>query len=135
MQRYRPRSISVLALMVAWMAHRLAAINFIGGLGEPGLPESWAVVFYFDLLIGGTAPFLAAMLFRARGLMVWTLGVSWNVFGLATYGAAFILDRVDPWTGAPDWLVYVLYFGAALHLISLFILSSISSRIYFLDKR
>ena len=58
MQRYRPRSISVLALMVAWMAHRLAAINFIGGLGEPGLPESWAVVFYFDLLIGGTAPFL-----------------------------------------------------------------------------
>lgn len=135
MQRYRPKSISILALLIAWMAHKLAAINFIGGLGEPGLPVSWAVVFYFDLLIGGMAPFLAAMVFRARGLMVWTVAVAWNVFGLATYGAAFILDRVDPWTSAPGWLIYVLYFGSALHLIGLFILSSTSSRIYFLDKR
>lgn len=135
MQRYRPKSISVLTLLTAWMTHRLAAINFVSDLGEPGLPESWAVVFYFDLLIGGLALFLAFMVFRARGLVVWTLAVAWNVFGLTAYGAAFILNEVDPWTGAPEWLIYVLYLGAALHVFGLIILGSISSRIYFLDKR
>lgn len=135
MQRYRPKSISVLALLTAWMAHRLAAINFMGDLGMPGLPAAWAVVFYFDLVIGAAAPFLAALVFRGRGLMVWTLAIAWNVFGLTTYAAAMILMRVEPWTTGPVYIDYFFYVGVALHLASLMILTSISSRIYFLDKR
>ena len=135
MQRYRPKSISVLALLTAWMAHRLAAINFLGELGTPGLPAAWAVVVYFDLVIGVLAPFLAALVFRGRGLMVWTFAIGWTVFGLAAYAAALILSHVAPWTSAPAYIDYVFYAGVVIHLISLMILTSISSRIYFLDKR
>ncbi|MCI4644546.1 MAG: hypothetical protein MRY64_07170 [Hyphomonadaceae bacterium] len=135
MQRYRPKSISILALLIAWMAHRLAMVIFMDDLGDPGLPAAWAVVFQFDIAIGVSAPLLAAWLFRGRGLGIWTLAVAWNVFGLASYVAAFILDSVEPWTAAPDVLTWLRYSGSAIHLITLMLLSSMSTRIYCLDRR
>ena len=88
----------------ALMVYRLVAFIGFSDFGD-GTPEFWVVAFTGDAFMGVTAPIVAIMLWKTRGLAIWTTAIAWHVIGIKDYlaGAQFLAVEV-PDGGGSVWL-------------------------------
>ena len=89
----RPIGLWVVIVLSALMVLRTFALTRIPNLGETG-PEFWRVAFTGDVFVGITALIVAGLLWRVRGLAVWTIGIVWQVIGLQDFTVAWQLFYV-----------------------------------------
>jgi len=99
-----------LTLMLAGRAMTLAFIDRAGGSGAGDPPAAWLMPLICDAVIGVTALFVAFLIWRKRGLWVWTTIIVWNSLAIWDALSAFVIHRTNPW---PDFFMIQL-FGASM---------------------
>ena len=109
--------------LTALMVHRLAALFNISDLGE-GTPDFWIVALTGDTFIGVTAPIVAVMLWKNRGLAVWTIAIAWHVIGIKDYSAGAQFAALEIPNGmSASVILPVFAVGISIHLLCIFLLA------------
>ena len=121
----RPIGLWVVIVLSALMVFRTFALRGIPNLGETG-PEFWIVAFTGDVFVGITALIVAGLLWRVRGLAVWTIGIVWQVIGLNDFTVAWQLFLIEPPffdTGNMGNVPFVIFaVGIVVHLLCIYLL-------------
>ena len=121
----RPIGLWVVIVLSALMVFRTFALRAIPNLGETG-PEFWIVAFTGDVFVGITALIVAGLLWRVRGLAVWTIGIVWQVIGLQDFTVAWQLFYIEPPffdTGNMGNVPLVIFaVGIGVHLLCIYLL-------------
>ena len=121
----RPIGLWVVIVLSALMVFRIVALRGIPNLGETG-PEFWIVAFTGDVFVGITALIVAGLLWRVRGLAVWTIGIVWHVIGLNDFTVAWQLFYIEPPffdTGNMGNVPLVIFaVGIVVHLLCIYLL-------------
>ena len=121
----RPIGLWVVIVLSALMVFRTLALRRIPNLGETG-PEFWIVAFTGDVFVGITALIVAGLLWRVRGLAVWTIGIVWQVIGLNDFTVAWQLFYIEPPffdTGNMGNVPLVIFaVGIVVHLLCIYLL-------------
>ena len=121
----RPIGLWVVIVLSALMVFRTFAFRGIPNLGETG-PEFWIVAFTGDVFVGITALIVAGLLWRVRGLAVWTIGIVWQVIGLNDFTVAWQLFYIAPPffdTGNMGNVPLVIFaVGIVVHLLCIYLL-------------
>ena len=116
------RGLWVVIGLTALMVHRLAALFSFSDLGE-GTPDFWVVAFTGDTFIGVTAPIVAFMLWKNRGLAVWTTAIVWHVIGIKDYSAGAQFAALETPDGmSASVILPVFAVGISVHLLCIFLL-------------
>ena len=131
----RPPGFWVVIVLTALMFYRIVGFFGLTTLGDTQ-PMGWIVAFTGDAFMGVTALIVAGLLWKYRGLGVWTIAIVWHVIGIKDYLAGTQLAIVEPPIDAePGGLgVFFVIFGVGilLHIISIYLLSR--NRNYYLGK-
>lgn len=133
----RPRSIILIIFITLFMTMRASLAIYLPQIGSSpdSAPISWILPLLLDTIIGATAPFLALLLWRWKGLGVWTAGVVWTVLGTWDLGTGVILEFVDPWMNTPLGSSYRFIPIIILSLVNLYLLFRSDVRQYYLYAR
>ena len=128
----------VLTLMLAGRAMKLAFIHR-AGQGEPGdPPPAWLMPLIGDAVIGLSALVVAYLIWKKRGLWVWTSVIVWNVVAIWDALSAFVIQTTNPW---PEFFMLqllgsvMLFAASAMHLILLYLMSRKSVYGYYLQNQ
>jgi len=102
--------ILLLTLMLAGRAMTLAFIDRAGGteVGDP--PAAWLMPLVGDAVIGVSAIAVAFLIWKKRGLWVWTTIIVWNSLAIWDALSAYMIHRTNPW---PEFFMIQL-FGASM---------------------
>ncbi len=90
-----------------------------------------------DAVIGLSALAVAYLIWKKRGLWVWTSVIVWNVVAIWDALSAFVIQMTNPW---PEFFMLqlvgpVMFFAAsAMHLILLFLMSRKLACDYYLQQ-
>jgi len=127
----------VLTLMLSGRAMTLAFIHR-AGQGEPGdPPAAWLMPLLGDAIIGVSAVLVAFLIWKKRGLWVWTSIVVWNALAIWDALSAFIIHLTNPW---PDFFMLqlfgpVMFFAAsAMHLVIIVLACRKETREYYIGR-
>ena len=125
----------VLTLMLAGRAMTLAFIHRAGQGGPGDPPAAWLMPLIGDAVIGLSAIAIACLIWKKRGLWVWTSVIVWNIVAIWDALSAFVIQMTNPW---PEFFMLrligpVMFFAAsAMHLMLLFLMSRKPARDYYL---
>ena len=91
------KTMLVLTLMLAGRAMTLAFIHRAGGsaVGDP--PIAWLMPLIGDAVIGLSALVVAYLIWKRKGLGVWTAIIVWNALAIWDAMSAFIVSLTNPW--------------------------------------
>ncbi len=107
----------------ALMTYRLVAIAGFSDLGD-GTPDYWVVAFTGDMFMGITASIVAILLWKTRGIAIWTIAIAWHAIGIKDYLAGSQFLGVDIPDGTPlEALVTIFAVGISFHVICIFLLT------------
>jgi len=102
--------------------------------GDP--PAAWLMPLIGDAVVGVTALVVAYLIWKKKGLWVWTSVIVWNAVAIWDALSAFIVNLTNPW---PEFFMLqmigpVMFFAAsAMHLLIIFLMCRQKARNYFLD--
>lgn len=117
-----PTGLWVAIGITALMVYRLLGFNFLGEVGNT-IPEMWGVAFRGDIFIGATALIVAYLLWKSRGLAVWTIAIVWHWVGIRDYVSAIEFQFIEPFDPSLGNAILVpLFGGLILQLIAAFLL-------------
>lgn len=125
------RVLAALTLVMAGRAMTLAFVFDAGGPSAGDPPAAWLMPLMGDAVIGVTAPVVAYLVVRGRGLAVWTSIVGWNVAGLWDALSAFSVHISVPW---PEFFMIralgssMFFAAAAMHAVMIGLASRASFR-------
>ena len=119
----RPFGLWVVIVLSALMVYRVTTLMWIPLLGDT-IPEFWIVAFTGDAFVGITALIVAALLWRSRGLAVWTIAIIWQVIGLKDYTVGMQLQFIEPFDPSMSNTMAMIFFGGgiAVHLVCIYLL-------------
>lgn len=87
----------VLTLMLAGRAMTLAFIHRAGGSAAGDPPIAWLMPLIGDAVIGLSALLIAYLIWKRKGLGVWTAIIVWNALAIWDALSAFIVSLTNPW--------------------------------------
>lgn len=99
-----------LTLMLSGRAMTLAFVGRAGGDGVGDPPAAWLMPLVGDAVIGVSALAVAFLIWKQRGLWVWTTIIVWNSLAIWDALSAYLIHRTNPW---PEFLMIQL-FGASM---------------------
>jgi len=102
--------ILVLTLMLTGRAMTLAFIFRAGGENPGDPPIVWLMPLLGDAIVGLTGTLIAYLIWRGRGLFVWTAIVVWNSVAIWDALSAYIIHLTAPW---PEFFM-VQIFGSSM---------------------
>ncbi len=102
--------ILILTLMLTGRAMTLAFIHRVGGEAAGDPPIAWLMPLLGDAIIGLSGVVVAYLIWRHRGLFVWTAIVVWNVVAIWDALSAFVIHLTVPW---PEFFMIQL-FGSSM---------------------
>jgi len=104
----------VLTLMLLGRAMTLVFVHRAGA-GDVGDPaQAWLMPLLGDAVIGITALFLAYLIWKRRGLWVWTAIIVWNCLAIWGVLSAYIIHLTNPW---PEFFM-LQAFGASMFFVA-----------------
>lgn len=104
------------------MVYRAIAAVGLTDLGD-GTPDFWIVALTGDAFIGVTAPIVAFLLWKRRGLAIWTIAIAWHVTGIKVFLAGSQFLAVDiPDRATVAMLAPIFGVGIAFHLLTIYLL-------------
>jgi len=129
----------ILTLMLTLRAMTLAFLHRVGGDAPGDPPIAWLMPLLGDAIIGLSGIVVAYLIWRRRGLFVWTSVVVWNVVAIWDALSAFIIHLTVPW---PEFFMVqifgssMFFMASAMHLVILILISQVSLReeLLYLDK-
>ncbi len=125
----------VLTLMLAGRAMTLAFIHRAGGDAAGDPPIAWLMPLIGDAVIGLSALFIAYLIWKRKGLKVWTAIIVWNALAIWDAMSAFIISLTNPW---PEFFMLqafgpMMFFAASgMSLIIIYLASKSEIRTHFL---
>lgn len=134
----KSRSIARIALIVITIINVFRIPSVFAKFTLPNLPVYEWIPGWGDTIAGVLAIGVAYMLLRHRGLLVWTLAIVWNVYGMLDVINAGVLRVLMPQVDTPSALPAGLsgpILITTLHLVSLFLLGQSIIREYYLGRR
>lgn len=116
----------ILTLMLAGRSMTLAYISRVGGTSAGDPPLAWLMPLVGDAVIGISALAMLYLIWKPKGLWVWTTLMIWNVLGIWDTFSAFLIQMTNPWN--EFFMVKTfgssMFFGAAImHLIIIILLN------------
>lgn len=127
-----PLGLRIAIVLTLIMIYRLTPIFMLSEVGE-SIPEFWGVAFRGDIFIGATAPVVAWLLWRRRGLGVWTVGLVWHFIGIKDFIAGLEFHLIQPFDPSMGSIpVVILGGGPLVHLIAVYFL--IRHRAHYLSR-
>ena len=117
----RPMGLWVVMVLSALMAYRVVALTMMSELGKT-MPVFWSAPLHGDAFIGLTALIVAGLLWRFRGLAVWTIGIVWHVIGFKDFTVGMDLHFVEPVFPPGDMVLIVFTVGMLVHLLCIYLL-------------
>jgi hypothetical protein len=127
----------ILTLMLAGRAMTLAFLHRVGGDAPGDPPLAWLMPLLGDAIVGLSGFAVAYLIWRCRGLFVWTSVVVWNVVAIWDALSAYIIHLTVPW---PEFFM-IQVFGAsmffaasAMHATILVLVCREPLRTYFLSE-
>lgn len=113
----------VVISLSALMTYRLVAVGGFADLGE-GTPEFWVVAFTGDTFMGLTAPIVAYLLWKTRGLAIWTTAIVWHAIGIKDYIAGLEFVGVElPSGSSASLIIPILVVGISVQLLCIYLLA------------
>lgn len=115
-----------LTLLLSGRAMTLAFIHRVGGQGIGDPPTAWLMPLLGDAVIGISALFIAFLLLRKRGLLVWVTIIVWNVVAIWDALSAYIIHLTNPW---PEFFMIkalgpsMFFIAIAMHCLILSLLN------------
>ena len=117
-----PTGLWVAIGITALMVYRLMAVTFLPEVGNT-VPEMWGVAFRGDTFIGATALIIAYLLWKSRGLAVWTIAIVWHWIGIKDFASGIEFHFIEPFDPSMGNTVLVpLIGGPILQLIAVYLL-------------
>jgi len=106
----------------ALVVYRLVALPGLLDLGD-STPEFWVVAFTGDTFMGVTALIIAIMLWKTRGLAIWTTAIAWHMIGIKDYlaGAQFLAVEL-PDGASLSVIVPIFAVGISAQVLCIFLL-------------
>jgi hypothetical protein len=87
------------------------------------IPEFWIAAFTGDAIVGITAPIAAVLLWRYRGLAVWTIGIVRHVIGIKDYTVGMQLHFVEPFDRSVGNMPLAIFVGGiVVNLLCIYLL-------------
>ena len=125
----------ILTLMLSGRAMTLAYIHRAGKAlpGDP--PSAWLMPLIGDAIIGITALVVAFLIWKKRGLWVWTTVIVWNALAIWDALSAFIVNITNPW---PEFFMLqaigpaMFFVASAMHLVIIMLMCRKEARAYFI---
>ena len=118
------RSIGLLVAVVltGLMFHRAMAFMMLSKLGQTiSLP--WAGPMHGDVFIGFTAPIIAFLLWKYRGLAIWTIGIVWHATGIKDYIGGMEAQAISTLASVPGNFVFIFFpVMISVHLLCIYLL-------------
>ena len=134
----RPAVVTALIVATAVLAYRMAAILTIVDVGElpDGPVESWFVPMLGDIFVGVGAVITALLLSKRSTFASWLTAVIFHTFAFADILQAIVNAMREPWdTGLlGDLMLPVLWLGALISAVNVYLLSRRDVRQYYHDK-
>jgi len=124
-----------LTLMLSGRAMTLAFISRAGGSQEGDPPAAWLMPLIGDAIIGVSALLVAYLIWKRKGLLVWTLIIVWNALAIWDALSAFIVHKSVPW---PSFFMieafgsWMFFMAIAMHVLCLFLICRTTTRQHFL---
>ena len=87
----------VLTLLMGGRAMTLAFIHRAGGPDAGDPPAAWLMPLLGDALIGVSAFCIAWLIWKHKGLWVWTSVIVWNTIGIWDALSAAVINHTNPW--------------------------------------
>ena len=117
------RRLRVAIGLSALMFYRTTVAFQISEIGE-GTPDFWIVAISGDVFMGLTAPIVAVLLWKKRGMAIWITAIVWHAIGIKDYlaGSQF-LGVALPGYATVGMLAPIFVVGITFHLICIFLLS------------
>lgn len=138
----RPRQATILGWLTVIHVYRVAALGLVLTALEGGVPPVFIIPGVGDFLAGITAPIIAFLLWRRRGLRVWLAAIVWHALALSDLlvgqSIQFIVQPESGITPPDAVLAIALTIWIALditHLLSIVLLSRKPMRDYYLQVR
>ena len=100
----------VLTLMLSGRAMTLAFLHRAGREAPGDPPIAWLMPLLGDAVVGLTGLVIAYLIWRRRGLFVWTSIVVWNAIAIWDALSAFVIHLTVPW---PEFFMIQL-FGSSM---------------------
>ena len=117
------RWFQVVIWLTAIMTYRLVVAGGFADLGE-GTPEFWVVALTGDTFMGLTAPIVAYLLWKNRGLAIWTTAIVWYAIGIKDYLAGLMFAGIElPDGTSAGMLVPILIVGIGFHVLCIYLLA------------
>lgn len=102
--------ILILTLMLTGRAMTLAFLHRVGGDGPGDPPVAWLMPLLGDAIVGLSGLAIAYLIWRKRGLFVWTAIVIWNAVAIWDALSAYLIHLTVPW---PSFFM-VQIFGSSM---------------------
>ena len=100
----------IMTLMLTGRAMTLAFIPQAGGEAPGDPPIAWLMPLLGDAVVGLTGTVIAYLIWRGRGLFVWTAIVVWNCVAIWDALSAYVIHLTVPW---PEFFMIQL-FGSSM---------------------
>ena len=134
----RPAVVTALIVATAVLGYRALAIVMLGDVGElpDGPPESWFVPMLGDVFVGVGAVITAILLSKRSTYTAWLTAVIFHTFAFADILQAIVNAIREPYDGSlvGDLMLPVLWLGALISVVNVYLLSRRDLRQYFQDK-
>ena len=134
----RPAVATVLIVATAMLAYRALAVVMLGDVGElpDGPPESWFVPMLGDVFVGVGAVITAVLLSKRSTFAAWLTAVIFHTFAFADILQAIVNAIREPYDGSMvgDLMLPVLWLGALISVVNVYLLSRRDLRQYYQDK-
>ena len=127
----------ILTLMLVGRAMTLAFLHRVGGDAPGDPPVAWLMPLLGDAIVGLSGFAVAYLIWRCRGLFVWTTVVVWNVVAIWDALSAYIIHLTVPW---PEFFMIqvfgtsMFFVASAMHATILFLVCREPLRTYFLSE-
>lgn len=113
-------------LMLAGRAMTLAFLGEVGSGAAGAPPDAWWMPLIGDAVIGLSAPLIALLVWRGRGLAAFSVVLIWNALGIWDAMSAFLVHVSVPW---PDFFMVqifgwtMFFMASAMHAVNLAVLA------------
>ena len=121
----------ILTMLLVGRAMTLAFILRAGGTMPGDPPSAWLMPLVGDAIIGVTGLVIVYLIWRRRGLWVWTTIVAWNAIAIWDALSAYIIHITNPW---PEFFMIQLlgssmFFAATMmHLVNILLAARPNAR-------
>jgi len=119
----RPKGLWLVIIITGLMFHRAMAFKMLSEVGKT-IPLPWSIPMYGDAFIGFSAIIIAFILWKFRGLGIWTIGIVWHAIGIKDYLAGLNAHAISPWDGGPGDAILIFFpFMIIVHLFCIYLLA------------